>query len=86
MITNAIPVKAYTYVVCSCGQVSKVSISELIKDVMSNVPHNSKRFGDEYICYATIMCPKCNNTIYIDSEKICDGGTVSNDIPLIIET
>lgn len=85
MIEDAIPVKAYTYVVCSCGHVLKVSISELIKDSMSNIPHNIKRFGDEYICYASVRCPKCNSVFYIDSKKICDGGIVNNDIPIIIE-
>ena len=85
MIEGAIPVKAYTYAVCSCGQVSKVSISELIKDFMSNVPHNIKRFGDKHICYASVRCPKCNSVLNIDSERICDGGIVSNNIPIIIE-
>ena len=85
MIEDAIPVKAYTYAVCSCGHVLKVSISELIKDYTSNLPHNVKRFGDMYVCYASVRCPKCNGVLYIDSNKICDGVIVSNNIPITIE-
>ena len=85
MVEDAIPVKAYTYAVCSCGNILRVSISELIKDSISNIPHNIKRFGDEHICYASVRCPKCNGVLYIDSKKICDGGIVSTKIPITIE-
>ena len=85
MIENAIPVDAYTYVVCSCGQVSKVSISELIMDSMSNTPHNIKRIGDKYACFASVKCPKCNSVLYIDSGKICLDSIINNDIPITIE-
>lgn len=85
MIENASPVKVYTYIVCSCGNILKVSISELIKDSTSNLSHNIKRFGDKYICYASVKCPKCNGVLDIDSGKLCDNGIVSTKIPITIE-
>lgn len=85
MIDKTTPVDAYTYVVCECGQVSKVAISELVRDSQyGNNPFVRNRDG-HYMACAIVRCPKCGKPVCIELEDITNNGIVRGDIPLTFD-
>lgn len=85
MTDKAIPVDAYTYVVCGCGQVSRVAISELARDSQhGDNPPVRNRDGQYMVC-AMVKCPGCGRPVCIELEDITSNGIVRGDIPLTFD-